>query len=220
MAQQLSKFIPELAPLIDLLSTRNTWLWTEVQQSAFDQTKWILSTTLPTLAHYSITKFRADGCLLNGNQLLSYPGSCFKHNKTIIASKWKCSLSRRDVRNWIDIHMAYQHSTSRQTKPLVLILNYKPLAELTLISECRLHFSDYTSMCLLKYNLHSEWNRPRQHNALSREPSSTATKENKVAETEIAAHVEMVTSNIPATDMKVAETWTQTAEGETLQYST
>ena len=53
MTTQLSKFTPHLSettkPLRDLLSTKNSWVWSEPQQKAFQQIKQQLSST-PVLA--------------------------------------------------------------------------------------------------------------------------------------------------------------------------
>ena len=78
MAQQLSKFTPGLAQasahLRDLLSVKKKWIWTHIHQEAFDHTKAVL-TTIPTLAHYNLTKptkLRTDGSLLNGISAILY----------------------------------------------------------------------------------------------------------------------------------------------------
>ena len=72
MAQQLSKFSPSLAQeaesLRDLLSTKNSWLWTPNHQQAFDEIKRVLASP-PVLAHYDtrkLTKLRTDGSKLIG----------------------------------------------------------------------------------------------------------------------------------------------------------
>ena len=53
MCQQLAKFSPDLAevaePLGDLLSSKNTWIWTENHNKAFNKIKEILS-SYPVLA--------------------------------------------------------------------------------------------------------------------------------------------------------------------------
>ena len=78
MVQQLSKFTPTLAeasaPFRDLLSSKSMWLWTPVNQAAFEKTKQIL-TTQPVLAHYDIqkeTKIRTDGSSKNGISAILY----------------------------------------------------------------------------------------------------------------------------------------------------
>ena len=59
MVNQVGKYIPNLAditkPLRDLLSKNNAWLWTEVQQKAFDDVKKAL-VSAPTLALYDPSK--------------------------------------------------------------------------------------------------------------------------------------------------------------------
>ena len=56
MVHQMAKFSPQLAdkakPLRDLLSCKNQWSWTEIQQRAFDQIKHELSSS-PVLALYN-----------------------------------------------------------------------------------------------------------------------------------------------------------------------
>ena len=56
MVHQMSKFAPHLAdkakPLRDLVSPKNQWIWTEIQQQAFDKIKQELSSQ-PVLAMYN-----------------------------------------------------------------------------------------------------------------------------------------------------------------------
>ena len=78
MAQQLAKFTPELsncsAPLRDLLSTKNQWLWTDVHNKAFQKVKELLTSPV-TLKLYDAsraTKLRVDGSRLNGIAVILY----------------------------------------------------------------------------------------------------------------------------------------------------
>ena len=125
MAQQLSKFTPKLArasePLRDLLSTKNSWVWTDNHEVLFQKAKQAL-TKAPILAHYDVnklTKLCTDGSLINGiaNVLYQQNGNLWNQlnllhdispmlRKTIITLKLKCLLSRGLVKRCQYISMA------------------------------------------------------------------------------------------------------------------
>ena len=78
MAQQLSRFAPELAavsePLRDLLSKKNVWRWEESHSLTFNKVKELLSQPA-CLAPYDVKKetlIRTDGSKLNGISVVLY----------------------------------------------------------------------------------------------------------------------------------------------------
>ena len=233
MAQQLSKFTPELArasePLRGLLSTKNTWVWTDNHEVAFQKTKQVL-TKAPILAHYDVnkpTKLRTDGSLLNGVAAVLYQqhGNLWKpvefasrylsdaeknyHNIEIemLAVTWGCEKMSKYLHGLPHFLIQTDH------KPLIPILNYKPLAEMTLrIQRMR--------MRLLKFSFSAEYVKGKEladADALSRAPWSKATKDDEIVEQEIATHVETVVSNIPASEPRMVEIQNETSADTTLQ---
>ena len=98
-------------------------------------------------------------------------------------------------------------------KPLIPILNYKPLAELTpRIQRMR--------MRLLKFSFSAEYVKGKEladADALSRAPWSKATKEDEIVEQEITTHVDTVVSNIPASEPRMVEMQNETSADTTLQ---
>ncbi len=233
MAQQLSKFTPELArasePLRGLLSTKNSWVWTANHETAFRETKKVLAKA-PILAHYDVskpTKLRTDGSLLNGIAAILYQqhGDQWKpiefasrylsdaeknyHNIEIemLAVTWGCEKMSKYL------HGLHNFVVQTDHKPLIPILNYKPLAEMTpRIQRMR--------MRLLKFNLAAEYVKGKNladADALSRAPWSEATKEDEIVEQEIAAHVDTVIGNMPATEPRIEEIRNETRADSTLQ---
>ena len=233
MAQQLSKFTPELArasePLRGLLSTKNSWVWTANHDSAFQETKKVLAKA-PILAHYDLnkpTRLRTDGSLLNGIAAILYQQHGDQWKPVEFASRY-LSDAEKNYHN-IEIEMLavtwgcekmskYLHGLRHfvvQTdhKPLIPILNYKPLAEMTpRIQRMR--------MRLLKFSFAAEYVKGKEladADALSRAPWSQATKEDEIVEQEIAAHVDTVIGNIPATEPRIDEIKNETKADAVLQ---
>eukprot|EP00794_Sanderia_malayensis_P002412 gene2412-2781_t len=151
MAQQLAKFTPELArasePLRGLHSTKNSWVWTANHEAALQETKKVLAQA-PILAHYDVskpTKLRTDGSVLNGIAAIlyqqhgdqwkpvefasHYPSEAEKnyHNIEIemLAVTWGCEKMSKYL------HGLHHFVLQTDHKPLIPILNYKPLAEMT-----------------------------------------------------------------------------------------
>ena len=232
MAQQLSKFTPALStasePLRDLLSTKNSWVWTTVHQKAFDATKTELAKA-PILAHYDIakpTKIRTDGSMLNGISAILYQ----MHDdwKPVAFASRYLSDAEKNYHN-IEVEMLavtwgcekmakYLHGLPRFTvetdhKPLVPILNYKPLAEMTpRIQRMR--------MRLLKFDICAQYVKGKDltdADALSRAPWTEASQDDEIAEKEISAHVAMVIENIPATESRIEEIRQTTLRDENLK---
>ena len=233
MAQQLSKFTPELArasePLRGLLSTNNSWVWTANHDAAFQETKKVLAKA-PILAHYDVnkpTKLRTDGSLLNGIAAILYQQHGDQWKPVEFASRY-LSDAEKNYHN-IEIEMLavawgcekmskYLHGLRHfviQTdhKPLIPILNYKPLTEMTpRIQRMR--------MRLLKFSFAAEYVKGTEladADALSRAPWSQATKEDEIVEQEIAAHVDTVICNIPATEPRIEEIKHETRADAVLQ---
>ena len=232
MAQQLSKFTPALSeasePLCDLLSTKNTWMWTKVHEVAFENTKKELSKA-PVLAHYDIhkpTKLRTDGSRLNGISAILYQ----KHDgwkPVAFASRYLSDIEKNY--HTIEVEMLavtwgcekmskYIHGLPKFTietdhKPLIPILNNKPLSDMTPRIQ-------RMQMKLLKFDFHAEHIKGTDltdADAMSRAPWSAPTKDDEIAEKEVIIHVATVISNIPATESRLAQIRAETLLDRNLQ---
>ena len=98
-------------------------------------------------------------------------------------------------------------------KPLIPILNSKPLAEMT-------PYIQRMRMRILKFSFSVEYVKGREFtdaDALSRAPWSEATKEDEIVEQEIAAHVNTIISNVPASEPRMAEIQNEIRADTTLQ---
>ena len=147
MAQQMSNFSKNL-PLRDLLSNKNSWTWSEIHESSFNNIKHQLSTP-PILALYDVpreTKIRVDGSKLNGISVILYqkqsggewtPVTCASrflskaersyHNIEIemFAIAWGCKKMH------MYLHRLPHFTVQTDHKPLVPIINKKPLDEMS-----------------------------------------------------------------------------------------
>ena len=78
MANQMAKFNADLseasAPLRDLFSTENQWLWTEEHTKAFNNVKSVILSpeTLKLYDTNKPTKIRVDGSKLHGISVILY----------------------------------------------------------------------------------------------------------------------------------------------------
>ena len=221
MAQQLSKFSPSLAqaaqPLRDLLSTKNSWLWTPNHQLAFDEIKSVLASP-PILAHYDtgkLTKLRTDGSKLNGISVILYqehenewkPVDCASRflrpaeknyhpvELEMLAVVWGCEKMAVYLQGLPEFTIETDH------KPLVPILNYKPLIEMSpRIQSLR--------MKLLRFKFkatHVPGTELKDADTFSRAPVSVPTQEDEIGEQQISAHVNAVLSQFPATEKRIQE---------------
>ena len=149
MTTQLSKFTPHLSettkPLRDLLSTKNSWVWSEPQQKAFQQIKQQLSST-PVLALYHpnrLTTVSADsssfeiGAVLTQKQSdgnwrpVAYCSRSLSNaeqryaqiEKEALALTWGCE-------RFNDYLLGKHFHAETDHKPLVSLLGTKNLEEL------------------------------------------------------------------------------------------
>ena len=228
MAQQLSKFSPSLAqaaePLRDLLSTKNSWLWTPNHQQAFDGFKRVLASP-PVLAHHDtrkLTKLRTDGTKPNGISVILYqknenewktvdcasrflrPAEKIYHpvELEMLAVTWGCEKMA------VYLHGLPEFSIETDHKPLIPILNYKPLIEMSpRIQSLR--------MKLLRFKFkatHVPGKDLKDADTFSRSPVAVPTKEDEIGEHQINAHVGTVLSHFPATKKRLQEIKQATAE--------
>ena len=187
-------------------------------------------TKAPILAHYDVnkpTKLRTDGSLLNGIAAVLYQqhGNLWKpvefasrylsdaeknyHNIEIemLAVTWGCEKMSKYLHGLPHFLIQTDH------KPLIPILNYKPLAEMTPRIQRM-----WTR--LLKFSFSAEYVKGKElahADALSRAAWSKATKDDEIVEQEIATHVETVVSNIPASEPRMVEIQNETSADTTLQ---
>ena len=183
----------------------------------FRETKQVLATA-PILAHYDVSKpakLWTDGSLLNGCaailyqqhgdkwQPVEFASKCLSdaeknyHNieVEIIAVTWGCKKMSKYL------HGLHHFVIQTDHKPLILILNYKPLAEMP-------PHIQQMCMCLLKFSFAAEYVKGKdlaKVDALSQAPWSKATKEYEIIEQEIAAHVDIVIGNLPAMEHRIEE---------------
>ena len=234
MAQYLSRFAPELSrasePLRDLLSQKNVWRWEESHTIAFNKVKEVLSNPL-CLATYDVnreTLIRTDGSKLNGISVVLYQ----KQED----GKWRvvdcASRFLQDAeKNYypIEIEMLgvmwgikrmqmYLHGLPKfrvctDHKPLIPILNYKGLAEMSpRIQAMR--------MKLLRYTFQAEHvpgKDLKDADAFSRAPTEQPTKEDTLQEEEITEYVQAVSEDLPASDEKLEEIRVETEKDQILQ---
>ena len=221
MAQQMARFTPKLAetaaPLRDLLSTKNQWMWTEEHDRALENIKKIMSEP-PILAHYEIhrpTKIRTDGSSLHGMSVIVYqqhetqwkPVDCASRFLTpaeknyypieleMLAITWGVEKMRPYLQGLPEFFIQTDH------KPLIPILNYKPLVEMSpRIQAMRLR--------LLRYKFtaeHIPGKDLKDADCFSRAPTELPTKEDEKWNKEISEHVCSVIQTMPATDARIKE---------------
>ena len=203
-------------------------LWTEEHTKAFNEVKNQLPKP-PILAHYDVSrpmKIRTDGSKLNGiNVILSqlhdnvWKPVAFAsrylskteqnyHNIEIelLAITWGCEKMNKYL------HGLYNFIIETDHKPLIPILNYKPLIEMTpRIQRMR--------MRLLKFNMKAEYVKGahiKDADALSRAPNSKLNHEDEIAEQEIEFYVNSIVQNFPASKSLLDEIKKETSDDPTL----
>lgn len=232
MAQQLSKFSQDLSkvaePLRDLLSTKNDWEWTKNHTAAFEAVKTALARP-PILAHYDVkkpTKIRTDGSLLNGLGVILFqlhnniwkPVDCASQFLTNTEKNYfPVELEMLAVTwgiNWMAryLHGLPQFLVETDHKPLVPILNYKPIGEMSpRIQRLR--------MKVLHYRFIAEYvpgSSIQDADAISRSPVSAPTKADELAEEEITNFINAIISQLPATEQRLEEIKNKTREDKSL----
>ena len=125
----------------------------------------------------------------------------------MLAVTWGCEKMSKYI------HGLPKFTTETDHKPLIPILNNKPLSDITLrIQRMR--------MKLLKFDFHAEHIKGTDltdADAMSRAPWSAPTKDDEIAEKEVIIHVATVISNIPATESRLAQIRAETLLDRNLQ---
>ena len=220
MTTQLSKFTPHLSettkPLRDLLSTKNTWTWSEPQQKAFQQIKKQLSST-PVLALYHpdrLTTVSADsssfglGAVLTQKQPdatwrpVAYCSRSLSNTEQRYAQIEKEALALTfGCERFSDYLIGKQFHVETDHKPLVSLLGSKNLEELPVrVQRFR--------MRLMRFSYTISYVPGKQlvvADALSRAPSSSSTPSDDKFQAEVEMFVNAVIQNVPATEKRLKE---------------
>ena len=234
MAQYLSRFSPDLAkvsePLRDLLSKKNVWNWEDSHTKAFNEVKSLLSDPI-CLATYDVhreTMVRTDGSKLNGIGVAVYQKQDDGKWRIIDCASRFLSDTEKNYYP-IEIEMLavmwgikrmemYLHGLplfkiGTDHKPLVPILNYKPLGEMSpRIQAMR--------MKLLRYQFKAEHvpgKDMKDADAFSRYPTEQPTAEDRLKEEEVSIYMSAVSEHLPASDEKLEEIKSETAKDSILQ---
>ena len=233
MANQMAKYNPNLAeasaPLRDLLSSKNQWLWLESHETAFQEVKKVIQSP-ETLKLYDVkhpTKIRVDGSRLNGIAVILYqqhnekwyPVTCASRYLTkeeknyypieneMLAVLWGCTKMNKYL------HGLPHFIAQTDHKPLIPILNTKLLTEMSpRIQDMR--------MKLMKYNLtaeHVPGKDLEDADALSRAPHQQPSQADIKTQEEINCYVRMVVENMPATTQYLEKVKRETLKDEVLQ---
>ena len=206
MTTQLSKFTPHLSettkPLRDLLSTKNTWTWSEPQQKAFQQIKKQLSST-PVLALYHpdrLTTVSADsssfglGAVLTQKQPdatwrpVAYCSRSLSNTEQRYAQIEKEALALTfGCEHFSDYLIGKQFHVETDHKPLVSLLGSKNLEELPVrVQRFR--------MRLMRFSYTISYVPGKQlvvADALSRAPSSSSTPSDDKFQAEVEMFVKI-----------------------------
>ena len=181
------------------------------------------------MAHYDVnkkTKIRTDGSKLNGISAILYQESEGHWRPVAFASRY---LSTEKNYHNIEIEMlavawgcekmakyvlGLQHFlVETDHKPLIPILNTKPLNDMSArIQRMR--------MQLLKFNFTAAYVKGSDladADALSRAPVDQPTKQDELAEQDIAIHVEYVLQQMPASEKRLQEIKVASSKDRTLQ---
>ena len=220
MANQLSKFVPNLAnmtkPLRDLLSKRNDWIWDEPQQSAYTRIKETL-TKSPVLAPFDPnleTIVSADASSYGLGAVLLQTQWCGETRavayisreitpteqryaqieKEGIALTWACERFQEYLVG-LRFHVETDH------KPLVPLLSNKLLDELPLrIQRLR--------MRLMRFSFsisHVPGKDLSTADTLSRAPVSNASPSDEFLSEEADTYLQMAVQSLPATEKRLEE---------------
>ena len=222
MSQYLSRFSPELAavsePLRDLLSKKNVWRWEENHTRCFEEIKKTLADPV-CLATYDARKetlIRTDGSKLNGISVVVYQKQANDKWRVIdCASRYLQDAEKRyypieikmlaitwgikRMQMYLDGLPSFKVYTDH--KPLIPILNYKGLGEMSPRIQA-------TRMKLLQFSFvatHIPGKELLDADAFSRSPTEQPTKDDIKREEEIANHVNAITDSLPATDERLEE---------------
>lgn len=220
MVNFISRSIPNRSsicePLNVLLKKDKTWIWDSPQQAAFDQIKRLI-TSAPVLAIFDPTKkiiissdcssYGMGACLFqtqeNGeNRPVAYISRTLTDaekryaniEREALAITWACT-KLSDYIIGLQIYVETDH------KPLVPIFNSKHIDELS----PRLQ---RFKVKMMRFNTHFYYTPGKQlvtADTLSRQPIEVTDKQAEEIFNDAEAYVDLVVSNLPITDAKLAE---------------
>lgn len=222
MVNQLGKFSPRIAeltkPLRDLLSLQNEWYWAQVQDDAFNAVKKEL-VEAPALALYdpsAETRLSADassygmGAILLQKQndsgqwrpvafasrsMTKTEMNYAQVEKEALATTWACDKFR-DLITGMQIVIESDH------KPLLALLGYKPLSELSpRLQRFRMRLMRYSYKMVYTPGSGSSI---RVADTLSRAPINQCEETDEELAGEVSAYVESIIAQIPVTNTKLS----------------
>ena len=220
MVNQLSKFCPQLAdkakPINELLHSKNDWNWGDSQQKSFSLIKKDLSSA-PILALYNPefpTTVSADassyglGAILTQkqptgeNRPIAYVSRALTPTEQRYAQIEKEALAvTRACKRLSNYLIGIQFHIQTDHKPLVPLLRYKNLDELPIrVQRFRMRLMRFS------YTIsHVPGKSLTITDTLSRAPINSLTEEDEILFRDADLYVNMVVSNIPATDKRLIE---------------
>lgn len=235
MANQMSKFAPHMAevtkPLRELLTKGRSWIWEDSQEKAFHQVKEML-TTSPILAPFDLnleTVISADassyglGAVLLQRQregdlkpvayisrsMTATEQRYAQIEKEALAFTWACERLQ-DYLIGLEFHIQTDH------KPLVPLFSTKNLEELPLrVQRFRLR------MMRFRFSIsHIPGKDLITADMLSRAPTGDHSSADDLLQEEVAAFVNGVIENLPATEMQLKRIMQYQKEDSTCQQLT
>ncbi|KAL6482004.1 hypothetical protein MHYP_G00100840 [Metynnis hypsauchen] len=218
MVNYLAKYVPELStvvePLYALLKGKMEWTWEPAQQTAFQKLKTLLATA-PVLAFYDVRKptaVSADASSYGlGAVLLQQHGDQWKPvayasrrlrdsetryaqiEKECLASVWACERFDKYLFGINNFRLITDH------KPLVPLINSKDLDNVSIRCQRLL-------MRLMRFSGLAEYAPGKTlavADALSRGPEQCYG--DRDFQDEVAAHIDTVISQVPATPQRISE---------------
>ena len=232
MINQLSKFSPFLAdqskPLRDLLSTKNQWVWEDVQSTAFNNIKAAIASrqvlglcdpTNFTIVSADASSFGLGGVLQqrqkNGElRPIAFISRSLSDTKKRYAQIEKEALAVTWAsERFLDYLIGLHYTIETDHKPLVPLLSSKNLEELPIrIQRFRpwlMRFS-YTIVHVPGKSLCTA-------DALSRSPLSTTCSGDSKFQQEVDAYVNLLINTLPATEGRLIEIQSQQDEDPVCQ---
>ena len=204
MANQLSKFVPNMAeltkPLRDLLSKRHHWCWGEPQEHAFTQALTQRQSCLPMLLRMGWGQCCYRPRVTEVLELLAYISRSMSTTeqryaqieKEAVALTWACERFQ-DYLVGLEFHVQTDH------KPLVPLFSSKLLDDLPLqIQRFR--------MRLMRFSFtisHVPGKELSTADALSRAPIANVSSSTELSAEEVDAYVRLAVRCLPATEEKL-----------------